>query len=79
MLEEIPTATARGSVPRHRSIIKSACADGELREVMYPQAFRAVLPGDRRYPLQNGELGRATYYRGKEKLKKELEADGYEA
>lgn len=75
-----PEAETLASVGRVELIKKLRLLDGEMREVLYLRLF-----GD----LSFAEIGdilsrtenwaRVTYYRGKEKLKKELEADGYQA
>lgn len=74
-----PEAETLASLDRVELIKKLQLLNGEMREVMYLRLF-----GD----LNFREIGdilsrtenwaRVTYYRGKEKLKKELEADGYQ-
>ncbi len=84
-LEEIfgtadsPEAEALSSVGRVELIKKLRLLDGEMREVMYLRlfgdlSFREI--GDILSRTEN--WARVTYYRCKEKLKKELEADGYQ-
>ena len=77
---ESPEEAALAGAGRIGIIKKLHALDGELREVMYLRlfgglSFREI--GDILSRTEN--WARVTYYRGKEKLKKELEADGYEA
>jgi RNA polymerase sigma-70 factor (ECF subfamily) len=74
-----PEAETLASVGRVELIKKLHLLDGEMREVMYLRlfgdlSFREI--GDILSRTEN--WARVTYYRGKEKLKKELEADGYQ-
>jgi len=74
-----PEAETLASVGRVERIKKLRLLDGEMCEVMYLRlfgdlSFREI--GDILSRTEN--WARVTYYRGKEKLKKELEADGYQ-
>jgi RNA polymerase sigma-70 factor (ECF subfamily) len=72
-------AETLASVGRVELIKKLRLLDGEMREVMFLRlfgdlSFREI--GDILSRTEN--WARVTYYRGKEKLKKELESDGYQ-
>ena len=74
-----PEAEMLAGIERVELIKKLRLLDGEMREVMYLRLF-----GDLTFReigdilLRTENWARVTYYRGKEKLKKELEADGYQ-
>jgi RNA polymerase sigma-70 factor (ECF subfamily) len=74
-----PEAEMLAGIARVELIKKLRLLDGEMREVMYLRlfgdlSFREI--GD--ILLRTENWARVSYYRGKEKLKKELEADGYQ-
>lgn len=74
-----PEAEALSSAHRVELIKKIRLLGGEMREVMYLRlfgdlSFREI--GDILSRTEN--WARVTYYRGREKLKKELEADGHQ-
>ena len=78
VMVDSPEEETLSSVGRVALIKKLQTLDGEMREVMYLRlfgdlSFREI--GDILSRTEN--WARVTYYRGKEKLKKELEADGY--
>ena len=78
-MTDSPEAETLAIVGRIELIKKLRLLDGEMREVMYLRlfgdlSFREI--GDILSRTEN--WARVTYYRGKEKLKKELEADGYQ-
>ena len=74
-----PESEVFASLDRVELIKKLRLLDGEMREVMYLRlfgdlTFREI--GDILSKTEN--WARVTYYRGKEKLKKELDADEYQ-
>ena len=74
-----PEAETLASVGRVELIKKLRLLDGEIREVMYLRLFGDLSFREISDILSKTEnWARVTYYRGKEKLKKELESDGYQ-
>ena len=71
-------AEALASVGRVELIKKLRLLNGEMREVMYLRLFGDLSFREIADILSRTEnWARVTYYRGKEELKKGLEADGY--